>query len=60
MLEAQTRETYDGPLVLGEDLMTFDLGETVRVTRWPRLLSASSRRPASPRMTARDELDAES
>jgi ribonuclease Z len=36
MLEAQTRETYDGPLVLGEDLMIFHLGETVRVSRWPR------------------------
>jgi ribonuclease Z len=30
---AQTRQAYDGPLVLGEDLMTFDIGETVTVRR---------------------------
>jgi ribonuclease Z len=30
---AQTRQTYDGPLVVGEDLMTFDIGETVTVRR---------------------------
>ncbi len=30
---AQTRETYDGPLVAGEDLMAFDIGETVTVRR---------------------------
>ena len=30
---AQTRQTYDGPLVVGEDLMTFDIGETVTVGR---------------------------
>ena len=30
LLELQTRETYSGPLVLGEDLMTFDIsGEFV-------------------------------
>jgi len=28
---AETRETYDGPLVLGEDLMSFEIGETVTV-----------------------------
>lgn len=27
-LVAQTRETYDGPLVVGEDLMTFKVGRT--------------------------------
>jgi ribonuclease Z len=27
----ETRETYDGPLVVGEDLMAFDIGETVSV-----------------------------
>src|SRR5262249_27481792 len=31
---AQTRQTYDGPLVAGEDLMAFDIGETVTVRRW--------------------------
>jgi len=30
---AQTRQTYAGPLVVGEDLMTFDIGETVTVRR---------------------------
>ena len=30
-LIAATRETYAGPLVVGEDLMSFDLGETVTV-----------------------------
>jgi len=30
---AQTRQSYDGPLVVGEDLMTFDIGETVTVRR---------------------------
>ncbi len=32
-LLAETRQTYDGPLVLGEDLMTFEIGETVTVRR---------------------------
>jgi len=30
----ETRQTYDGPLVAGEDLMAFDIGETVTVRRW--------------------------
>jgi ribonuclease Z len=30
---AETRETYRGPLVAGEDLMAFDIGETVTVHR---------------------------
>lgn len=28
---ARTRTTYDGPLAVGEDLMTIEIGETVRV-----------------------------
>jgi len=32
-LLAATRETYDGPLVAGEDLMTFEIDETVTVRR---------------------------
>ena len=31
---AETRETYDGPLVAGEDLMAFEIGKTVTVRRW--------------------------
>lgn len=31
----QTRKTYDGPLVLGEDLMQFDISETVTMSRIP-------------------------
>jgi len=31
---AETRETYDGPLVVGEDLMAFEIGETVVVRRY--------------------------
>jgi ribonuclease Z len=30
---AQTRTTYDGPLVMGEDLMTFEIGDEVTVRR---------------------------
>ena len=33
-LIAETRETYGGPLAVGEDLMSFQIGETVRVQRW--------------------------
>jgi ribonuclease Z len=29
-----TRETYDGPLQVGEDLMTFEIGDTVTVKRF--------------------------
>jgi ribonuclease Z len=32
-LVAETRQTYDGPLELGEDLMSFEIGETVTVQR---------------------------
>jgi ribonuclease Z len=31
---AATRETYDGPLVVGEDLMAFEIGQTVSVRRF--------------------------
>jgi ribonuclease Z len=31
---AQTRATYDGPLELGEDLMSFEIGETLTVRRF--------------------------
>ena len=30
---AETSQTYSGPLVIGEDLMTFEIGETVCVRR---------------------------
>ena len=30
-LVAETRQTYDGPLVVGEDLMVFEIGDEVRV-----------------------------
>lgn len=30
----ETRETYSGPLEAGEDLMSFEIGDTVRVRRW--------------------------
>lgn len=33
-LVKQTRETYDGPLEVGEDLTSFDIGDSVTVTRW--------------------------
>jgi ribonuclease Z len=29
-----TRETYDGPLVLGEDLMAFEISDAVKVVPW--------------------------
>ncbi len=32
---AQTRETYEGPLEVGEDLMCFEIGETISVRRSP-------------------------
>ena len=32
-LTAETRKTYGGPLEIGEDLMCFDIGETVLVRR---------------------------
>jgi ribonuclease Z len=32
-MAAETRQTYKGPLVIGEDLMTFDIGDGVCVSR---------------------------
>jgi ribonuclease Z len=32
-LVAATRETYNGPLEVGEDLMSFEIGDTIRVRR---------------------------
>jgi ribonuclease Z len=34
-LVAATRETYDGPLEVGEDLTSFEIGDTVTVVRRP-------------------------
>lgn len=33
-LVAATRQTYTGPLQVGEDLMSFEIGETVTVRRF--------------------------
>jgi ribonuclease Z len=33
-LIAQTRETYAGPLVVGDDLMSFEISDTIKVQRW--------------------------
>ena len=33
---AETRQTYKGPLEIGEDLMSFDIGDTVTVQRYKR------------------------
>jgi ribonuclease Z len=30
---AEVRQTYDGPLEVGEDLMSFEIGETVTLKR---------------------------
>ena len=35
-LVAQTRDTYNGPLEVGEDLTSFEIGETVTVSRYKR------------------------
>jgi ribonuclease Z len=35
-LIAQTRQTYAGPLQVGEDLMSFEIGDAVRVRRYDR------------------------
>jgi ribonuclease Z len=35
-LLAETRKTYAGPVEIGEDLMAFDIGETVTVRRFTR------------------------
>jgi ribonuclease Z len=36
-LLAETRQTYNGPLEVGEDLMCFEIGETISVQRPPTL-----------------------
>ena len=33
---AETRQTYSGPLVAGEDLMAFEIGETIAVRRYAK------------------------
>jgi ribonuclease Z len=33
-LLAETRQTYSGPLEIGEDLMSFEIGETISVSRF--------------------------
>lgn len=38
-LVAKTRKTYAGPLVVGSDLMRFEIGDTVRALRWDALRS---------------------
>ena len=32
-LMEQTRQTYDGPVELGEDLMSFEIGDEIEVRR---------------------------
>jgi ribonuclease Z len=32
-LIAEVRQTYDGPLEVGEDLMSFEIGDTIAVKR---------------------------
>jgi ribonuclease Z len=32
-LIAETRQTYSGPLEIGEDLMSFEIAETIKVRR---------------------------
>jgi hypothetical protein len=41
----ETRQTYSGPLAVGEDLMAFEIGETVTVRRYqtPAWPEASAR-----------------
>ena len=36
-LVVETRQTYDGPLQPGEDLMSFEISDSVEVHRYPRL-----------------------
>ena len=45
-LIAETRKSYDGPLEVGEDLMCFEIGQTVSVKRPPVPSSQSSSRRA--------------
>ena len=41
-LIARTRQTYAGPLEVGQDLMSFEIGETIRVRRRGHLRGASA------------------
>ena len=41
-----TRETYHGPLVVGEDMMQFDIGVEVTVTERPKVPPPAGGRPA--------------
>ena len=41
-IEATTRRTYSGPLVVGEDLMRFVVGDGVAVHRWDAARQAYS------------------
>lgn len=34
VVEANTRKTYSGPLVIGEDLTRFEIGDELRTLRW--------------------------
>ena len=34
-LSAKTRQAYDGPFVIGEDLMSFEVGDEVRMVSGP-------------------------
>ncbi len=40
-LVAETRQTYGGPLEVGEDLMSFEIEETVSVRRWSSRIQVS-------------------
>jgi ribonuclease Z len=39
-----TRETYAGPLELGEDLVSFHIGDEIAVRRWAGLQQADARK----------------
>lgn len=39
---AETRRTYSGPLVVGADLMSFDIGDTVTVRPWKAVTPATA------------------
>jgi ribonuclease Z len=39
---SRTRSAYQGPLVVGEDLMRFEVGDSVTVRRWDQNLRKHS------------------
>jgi ribonuclease Z len=48
-LIAETRQTYSGPLQVGEDLMSFEIGETISIRRYDdRPMSQPPAEPAAP------------